>query len=339
MPSPVFFSIGPVSCSGRETDGAGRVMERQPGMSRETTDRERSVLFVQVCMCVSASSTLPARQWLWDWNVVPVRAFLKSETHWHFKRTGDISVANSALFSFYYWAPLPDFPKTVSGDVFPNFPWNRTKTSDIVLSTTRFVQSALQFRWIYTHESLTRFDFAICWEATINCKILNGFWAQQKSCGDTTIQGLLNNEQNVSQRFAFCTRDRMAPVWFREIIIRGRRQWVPFCFSKVILNTSHSTDNLRWHKINAGFFNFHIFSAHIVWDLNVLFSHVITVTAQTVIFLMWLKSVAQRLTNKTAKRYSWTLLLSGRPLISQPTFQLLFFLISLHLPVSNALLF
>lgn len=27
-------------------------MERQPGMSRETSDRERSVLFVQVCMCV-----------------------------------------------------------------------------------------------------------------------------------------------------------------------------------------------------------------------------------------------------------------------------------------------
>lgn len=35
-----------------EWGGAGRVMERQPGMSRETTDRERSVLFVQVCVCV-----------------------------------------------------------------------------------------------------------------------------------------------------------------------------------------------------------------------------------------------------------------------------------------------
>lgn len=45
----------------------------------------RSVLFVQVCiweracvlLCVSVSSTLTAREWLWDWNVVPVRAFFK----------------------------------------------------------------------------------------------------------------------------------------------------------------------------------------------------------------------------------------------------------------------
>ena len=81
-----------------EGDGAGRVTERQPGMSRETTDRERSVLFVQVCVyvcvcvcvCVSASSTLPAREWLWDWNVVPVRAFFKIrntlalQTNWRY---------------------------------------------------------------------------------------------------------------------------------------------------------------------------------------------------------------------------------------------------------------
>ncbi len=110
-------------------------MERQPGMSRETTDRERSVLFVQVCIyicvCVSASSTLPAREWLWDWNVVPVREFLKSETHWHFKQTGDISVASSALFSFYYQAPFTDVTKIVlivSGDVSPEFyrQWNHS---------------------------------------------------------------------------------------------------------------------------------------------------------------------------------------------------------------------
>jgi len=41
--------------------------------------------------------------------VVPVRPFLKSETYWHFKQTGDISVASSALFSIYYKAPFPDF--------------------------------------------------------------------------------------------------------------------------------------------------------------------------------------------------------------------------------------
>lgn len=55
--------------------------------------------------------------------MVPVRAFLKSETHWHFKQTGDISVANSALFSFYYKAPFRDFTKIVlifPGDVSPH---------------------------------------------------------------------------------------------------------------------------------------------------------------------------------------------------------------------------
>lgn len=102
-----------------EWDRAGRVTERQPGMSRETTDRERSVLFVQVCvcvwervclfLCVSVGSTLFAREWLWAWNVVPVRAFFffKSETHWHFKQTGDISVANSSLFSFLLESSVP----------------------------------------------------------------------------------------------------------------------------------------------------------------------------------------------------------------------------------------
>lgn len=78
-------------------------MERQPGMSRETTDRERSVLFVQVCICVClrAPPSLPVSDFgteMW----FQLGPFLKSETHWHFKQTGDISVANSALFSFYY---------------------------------------------------------------------------------------------------------------------------------------------------------------------------------------------------------------------------------------------
>lgn len=99
-------------------------MERQPGMSRETTDRERSVLFVQVCICVcvclQAPPALPASDFgtkMW----FQLGLFLKSETHRNFKQSGDISVASSALFSFYYQVPLPDFSKTVSGDVSPHF--------------------------------------------------------------------------------------------------------------------------------------------------------------------------------------------------------------------------
>lgn len=106
----------------------GRVMERQPGMSRETTDSERSVLFAQVCICVcvSASSTLPAREWLWDWNVVPVRAFFffffffKSETHWHFKHTGDISVA--ALLCSHFTTKLRSQTSPKLFSLFQMFP-------------------------------------------------------------------------------------------------------------------------------------------------------------------------------------------------------------------------
>lgn len=223
MPNPVFSSIRPVLCSGGETDGAGRVMERQPGMSRETTDRERSVLFAQVCVCVSASSTLPAREWLWDWNVVPVRAFLKSETHWHFKRTGDISVANSALFSFYYWAPLPDFLKNCFRGCFFFLQLSLEHNKD-----TRHCAFYHAFCAIRTVVPLNLRIFAfnsvqLCHLLGSHNKLQNHkwVWAQQKSCGDATIQGLLNNEQNVSQWFAFCTRDRMAPMWFRERIMGG----------------------------------------------------------------------------------------------------------------------
>lgn len=54
--------------------------------------------------------------------MVPVRAlFLKSKTHWYFKQTGDISVANHALFSFYYRVPLPDVSQSVSVDVSTTF--------------------------------------------------------------------------------------------------------------------------------------------------------------------------------------------------------------------------
>lgn len=100
-------------------------MERQPGMSRETTDSERSVLFAQVCICVcvSASSTLPAREWLWDWNVVPVRAFFfffKSETHWHFKHTGDISVA--ALLCSHFTTKLRSQTSPKLFSLFQMFP-------------------------------------------------------------------------------------------------------------------------------------------------------------------------------------------------------------------------
>lgn len=99
---------------------------KQGGSQRDSqecveTDRERSVLFVQVC--VRVCELHPPRLWVtWrDRNVVPVKAFFKVRKQAGTSNKQKIfSAASSALFSFYRWAPIPDFFNTVSVDLFPH---------------------------------------------------------------------------------------------------------------------------------------------------------------------------------------------------------------------------
>lgn len=98
---------------------------KQGGSQRDSqecveTDRERSVLFVQVC--VRVCELHPPRLWVtWrDRNVVPVKAFFKVRKQAGTSNKQKIfSAASSALFSFYCWAPLPGFFNAVSVDLFP----------------------------------------------------------------------------------------------------------------------------------------------------------------------------------------------------------------------------
>lgn len=86
-------------------------------MSREKTDRQDLFCLYKCvygsvracyCVCLWAPPSLPVSDFgteMW----FQLGRFLKSETYWHFKQTGDIFEANAALFLFYYKAPFPDF--------------------------------------------------------------------------------------------------------------------------------------------------------------------------------------------------------------------------------------
>lgn len=88
------------------------------------TDWERSVLFVQVCVCVCELH--PPRLWAtWrDWNVVPVKAFFKSQkTCWHVKQTGDIFCSQ---LRFVLILPPSSPPRLFqSSHIFCSFQWHR----------------------------------------------------------------------------------------------------------------------------------------------------------------------------------------------------------------------
>lgn len=94
---------------------------RRDGQECVETDRERSVLFVQVCVCVCELHPPRLRVTWRDRNVVPVKAFFKVRKHTGTSNKHEIfSATDSALFSFYRRAPLPDFFNAVPVDLFPH---------------------------------------------------------------------------------------------------------------------------------------------------------------------------------------------------------------------------